>query len=131
MLRDIKKIFNISLIIRNKTPLIKVRNKEFGITNFFLTVKTKLKSYLVDIFESLGHPITRLRLYYKFVDILDATNRTSKIKLKKLIREGKYVSGYIPYKKDQLSLLIYNFYSTNYGVRSAGNILIGLVDEFF
>ena len=28
-------------------------------------------------------------------------------------------------------LLIYNFYSTNYGVRSSGNILIGLVDEFF
>jgi len=131
LLRDIKKIFNISLVIRDKTPLIKVRNKEFSLNNFLITVRTKFKSYFVDIFEHAAHPITRIYLYYKFVDILDSSNRSSKIKLKKLIKEGKYVSGYVPYKREQLLLLIYNFYSTNYGIRSAGNILIGLVDEFF
>ena len=131
MLKDIKKISNISLKIKDGTPVIKIRKKELSINNFLLTLKAKSKSYIVDLFEYIGHPFTRIRLYFEIINKLDLEDSSRITKIKNLIKKGNYVSGYVPYEKEQISLLIYNFYSTNYGIRSPSEILIGLVDNNF
>ena len=132
---DIKKISTLSIGKSNGVLVFKInkgyKTKEFSLENFLLTVKTKLESYLLDIFEHLGNRITRLQLYYDFIKLLDTKQYSLKSLLKNLVKKGNYVSAYVPFEKGQTSLVIYNFYSTNYGIRSKSHILIGLVDKNF
>ena len=49
----------------------------------------------------------------------------------KRIKEGKKITGFIPYSGQLTGITIYNFFSTNYGDRGKGSIFISLTDENF
>lgn len=68
------------------------------------------------------------------VAILNSINNIDTVKknqLKKLVRSGKSVMGYIPYVAGQTELVIFNFFAVNYGVRSKSTAVISLTDENF
>lgn len=44
-------------------------------------------------------------------------------------RKGRYVSGYVPVAGNETSLLLYNFFSINYGVRSDLSVLVTLIGD--
>ena len=57
-------------------------------------------------------------------------NREKNLVIKR-IKEGKKITGFVPYTNKLTCITIYNFFSTNYGDRGKGSLLISLTDENF
>lgn len=51
--------------------------------------------------------------------------------LRKLIKNGHYISSYLPFIRNKTGIILGNFLSVNYGIRDEITILIGLVDNDF
>jgi hypothetical protein len=74
-----------------------------------------------------NHKVQRL-------SFLGRTDKISKIEsnyLSEKIKQGKSVCGYVPFSYGQTEIIIYNFFSINYGFRSKGKILVALTDKLF
>lgn len=65
------------------------------------------------------------------VDSVNDIQLIEKYRLKKLIRNGNSVIGYVPYVSGQTDLIIFNFFAVNYGVRSKSTLVISIVDKHF
>ena len=94
-------------------------------------ISFKISRILKDRFEKITHKYTRVRLFKEALKKSDLHHKYKINKIKKLIDKGNFISGYIPYIKDQTKAIVYNYFSTCYGLRSNGYLLIFLVDKDF
>ena len=79
------------------------------------------------ISKEIFRPFTRDRIIQNISKKASINNDV----LRRLIKKGHYLSSYIPFIKDKTGIIIGNFLSVNYGIRSEITILIGLVDSNF
>ena len=79
------------------------------------------------ISKEILRPFTRDRIIQNISKKASINNDV----LRRLIKKGHYLSSYIPFIKDKTGIIIGNFLSVNYGIRSEITILIGLVDSNF
>jgi len=74
-------------------------------------------------------------LHFKYREDLlkniDTEKKLALNSLKKNIFNGRSVIGFIPFIEDQTEIILYNFFSTNYGFRSKGKFILSLTDENF
>ncbi len=83
----------------------------------------KLKNFL----EESSYKKQRILL----INSAENIDEAKKYELKKLVKSGKSVIGYVPYLAGQTELIIFNFFATNYGVRSKSTIVISVTDKNF
>lgn len=86
-------------------------------------IKNKLKSSLASW--------QQIRQRIALIDSDKKSNVTHKNLLKKLIQQGHSVIGYVPYVAGKTEILIFNFFASNYGVRSKSAVVISLTDKNF
>jgi hypothetical protein len=65
------------------------------------------------------------------IENLEQDSMGFKAHFSSLIKKNKTVAGYIPFAKDGTNIIIYNFFSINYGFRSKGKMAICLTDKQF
>ncbi len=80
------------------------------------TVTTKLTCY------------KQKNLRLKILDACTNTDTNEKLKLRRLIKNGHSVAGYVPFIKGRCSYILYNFFSTNYGIRSHIDFIVAVFD---
>lgn len=102
----------------------------FGSSSLREALKKHLKPQLLRIHEGLvrrNHKNQR----QSFLSAADKNSQADTSHLRELIKDQKSVCGYIPFSNGQTEIVIYNFFSINYGFRSKGKLLILLTDELF
>jgi hypothetical protein len=105
-------------------------SQAFGSSSVREVLKKHLKPQLLRFREGLvrrNHKNQRL----SFLSTADKNSQTDSSRLRELIKDQKSVCGYVPFSVGQTEIIIYNFFSINYGLRSKGKILVSLTDELF
>ena len=89
-----------------------------------LTIRLKI------LINNIFHRFTTRSLQKKLIE-KTFLSKNKKKELKKLIYKGNVVCGYIPFLKNQTIPIIYNFFSTNYGIRKNLTLVFGITDHNF
>ena len=116
--------FNINIYKNIKIARTYIKSKRL---KFTLKVSRLIKNSI----EILTHSFTREFFYIKALKKASANIKINLKFLIKLIKNGHYIASYIPFIKGQTKALIYNYFSTSYGLRSNGYLLLILVDKKF
>tara|TARA_Y100001968_G_scaffold323909_1_gene362337 strand:- start:546 stop:2054 length:1509 start_codon:yes stop_codon:yes gene_type:complete len=92
-------------------------------------IKFRLKRYIARGINIFLNKFFRSQIVCELIDSIKDLEKSKKTELKRLNNYGSIVAGYIPYIKDHTEVIIYNFFSTNYGVRSDFDLIIGLANK--
>ena len=117
---------NISIPIDLKKENLKIKLKKAR-----LRISFKISRIIKENVEKCFHQSTRVDFY--LMGLKNAViNDKKKFKyISMLLKKGNYIASYIPFIPKQTKAYIYNYFSTSYGLRSNGHLLMILVDENF
>lgn len=86
---------------------------------------TNIKANMMNIVRK--YLAKRFRL--KLLDHCTNISVSDKNYLQSIVRSGSSVIGYVPFVKNHTNYILYNFFSTNYGVRSNTAFIVAIFDS--
>jgi len=80
---------------------------------------------------NLGKRLTHRRVQQSILRSFFSYNSSDYKQINSLLSTHKVACGYLPYVRHQTKALIYNFFSTNYGIRNPSHLFVSITDKNF